>query len=78
MKIKDLLGDQKMTMSPQLEPIMAKAFKEVFPFGFESCEINHWTESKIVNHFINLDLDDKDVEEVIKLTARFSKIWSFS
>jgi hypothetical protein len=78
MKIIDVLAEHKMKMSPQLQPIMAKALKEVFPHGFESCELNHWDEAKIIWHLCSIDLPEEDIGQVILLTARYSKIWAFS
>ncbi len=78
MKGHDLLKANNLQLTEALADIMVKAIEKWDPDYYEGVTFEKWSNYKIAHDVMSLDLDEKDVVEIISTTCRFAKLWIFS
>lgn len=74
MRIIDILKENKINCSHDLEVIFAKAARDHYP-TMREC---NWSEIDIITYVLFVDLPDEDIKNIIARASRYAKIWIFS
>ena len=78
MFLSDVLRENRMAVNERFAAILALAIKDLYPLFYDSCKVQGWDDYKIVLHLSKIELKEEEINSLLGLAARVSKVWAFS